>query len=87
MLGSHCRAIRYERHDWPIVADRGTFVKFHVWIRCATSRYVPIRFVAIGCDLVTMCHVQVPQSLHRGLNRGLIVVNVSIEIVADRNRS
>ena len=23
MLGSHCRAIRYERHDWPFVADRG----------------------------------------------------------------
>ena len=23
MLSSHCRAIRYERHDWPFVADRG----------------------------------------------------------------
>ena len=23
MLGSHCRAIRYEHHDWPFVADRG----------------------------------------------------------------
>ena len=23
MLGSHCRAIRYECHDWPFVAGRG----------------------------------------------------------------
>ena len=28
MLGSHCRAIRYEHHDWPFVADRGIFVYF-----------------------------------------------------------
>ena len=25
MLGSHCRAIRYECHDWPFVAGRGIF--------------------------------------------------------------
>ena len=25
MLGSHCRAICYERHDWPFVADRNFF--------------------------------------------------------------
>ena len=25
MLGSHCRAIRYERHDWLFVAGRGIF--------------------------------------------------------------
>ena len=24
MLGSHCRAIYYARHDWPLAADRGT---------------------------------------------------------------
>ena len=26
MLGSHCRAICYERHDWPFVADRRIFL-------------------------------------------------------------
>ena len=26
MLGSHCRAICYERHDWPFVADRRNFL-------------------------------------------------------------
>ena len=25
MLGSHCRAIRYECHDWPFIAGRGIF--------------------------------------------------------------
>ncbi|KAG1674782.1 hypothetical protein GQR58_014983 [Nymphon striatum] len=25
---AHCRAIRYERHDWPFVADHGIFLKF-----------------------------------------------------------
>ncbi|KAG1685304.1 hypothetical protein GQR58_009154 [Nymphon striatum] len=28
MRGSHCCAIRYERHDWPFVADRGISQKF-----------------------------------------------------------
>ena len=26
MIGSHCRAICYERHDWPFVADRRNFL-------------------------------------------------------------
>ncbi|KAG1664823.1 Aquaporin-10 [Nymphon striatum] len=57
MRGSHCRAIRYERYeryDWPFVADRGISLKFQVWIRGDASRYVLIRFVALGCDLIRL---------------------------------
>ena len=60
MLRSHCRTIRCDRHDWPFVADRGISLRFHVRIRGDGSRYVLIRVVAIGCDLlisrVTICH-------------------------------
>ena len=48
MLGSHCRAIRYECHDWPFVADRETSLKCQVWIRGDASRYVLVRFDALG---------------------------------------
>ena len=63
MLGSHCRAIRYERHVWPFVADRGISLKFQVWIRGDASRYVLIRFVALGCDMVTICQFHVSRSV------------------------
>ena len=59
MLGSHCRAIRYERHDWPSVAGRGIFSEISGldtrWcesirsdtICCARMR--SIRFVDFRC--------------------------------------
>ena len=63
MLRYHCRAIRYERHDWPFVADRGISLKFQVWIRGDEIRYVLIRFVARGCDLFTICQFQGSRSV------------------------
>jgi hypothetical protein len=59
MLGSHCRAIRYERHNWPFVADRGTSLTFKVWIPGDASRYVLIRFAALWWDMVTIGQLQV----------------------------
>ena len=56
MLGSNCRAIRYERHNWLFVADRGTSLKCQVWIRGDASRYVLVRF---GCDMITIGQFQV----------------------------
>jgi hypothetical protein len=63
MLGSHCRAIRYERHDLPFVADRGTSLKCPVWIRYDASPYVLVRFGALGCDMVTIGQFQVTRSV------------------------
>ena len=59
MLGSHYLAIRHERYDSSFVADRGTFQKCQVWIRCDTSRCVLIRFAMLGIDLITICQFQV----------------------------
>ena len=53
MLHSHCRAICYDRHDWPFVADRGISLAFQVWLRCDGSQYVLIRFVPLKCDQFT----------------------------------
>ena len=42
MLGSHCRAIRCEHHDWPFVADNGTgiymYLKFSDTKSCESIR-------------------------------------------------
>lgn len=61
MLGSHahCRAIRYELHYWPFVADRGNFLKFQVLIRGDASYYVLIRIVALWYGKVRIDKFQV----------------------------
>ena len=53
MRRSHLSAIRYERRNWPIASDLGTYLEFHVWIRYDTSHCVLIRFVPFGCDVDT----------------------------------
>ena len=63
MLVSNCRAIRYERLDLLFVADCGTSLKFPVWKRGDASRYVLIRFVALGCVMATICRFQVLRSV------------------------
>ncbi len=70
MLGSHCRAIRYERHDWPFVADRGTSLKCQVWMRrwCESIRSDTIccAWMRYGHDWSisgdTICHDLVSRS-------------------------
>ena len=56
MLGSHCRAIRYERHDWPFVADRGIFVSFSEMSRLDTSWCESIRSGTIWCAWMRYSH-------------------------------
>ena len=53
MLDFHCRAIRYERHDWPIVADRGTFVTIS---RLDTMCCESLRSNTIRCDRLRSGH-------------------------------
>ena len=59
MLGSHCRAIRYECHDWPFVAGRGIFSE----ISGLDTRWCEsIRSDTICCsrsDPITICPFQV----------------------------
>ena len=56
MLGSQCRAIRYKRHNWPIIADRETFVTISsLDTMCCES----LHSNTIRCDLVTMRHVSI----------------------------
>ncbi|KAG1656931.1 Major facilitator superfamily domain-containing protein 4A [Nymphon striatum] len=42
IMCSHCRAIRYERHDWPFVADRGISLKFRGFFALGRLISVPI---------------------------------------------
>ena len=51
MLCSHLSAIRYERRDVPLAADRGILLVFQVQIRGVESPYVLIRFVPLGCEV------------------------------------
>ena len=47
--------MRYERHDGPFAADRGTLLVFQVEIRGVESPYVLVRFVPLGCDVSISC--------------------------------
>ena len=58
MLRSLCRAIRYEHHDWPLMADRGICLKFQARIRSHGIRYVLIRFSVLVCDSITIYQFQ-----------------------------
>ena len=61
-LRSHCRAIRYERHNCTFVADRGGSLKFKVLIQSDAGQYVLIRFVALECDMITIAQFLMTRS-------------------------
>ena len=62
MRRSHCRVIRHECHDCHFVADRGISLKSKVLIQSGAGRYVLIRFVALGCNMITIAQFLMTRS-------------------------
>ena len=58
----HCRAIHYDCHDCPFVADHGISLKFWVLIQRDAGRYVLIRFIALGYDMITIAQFLMTRS-------------------------
>ena len=60
---SHYRGVCYECHNWSFVSDRGISLRFRLGCVVMRVGYVLIRFVALGCHIITIGQFLVTRSV------------------------